>query len=312
MLPGIAGIAGFSSDAAGGGGGGGHQYWRVFISSSNSGSSTSVAEVEFHTSVGGSDVASGGTAIASTTGGGTASNAFDNNTATTWNPGATSSIWIGYDFGVGNEKNVVEYAIIAPNDASIDSAPKTFKLQWSDDGSTWTDASGSLGATNTVADWILAQTRTFPETLASGFHRYWRLMCKTQNGGSSQFRINEIEFRATSGGADQCVNVGDGGNATTGRILRTSGDGGAFGNAFDNTFDDFWYGAGATDRFIGQVFLSPIKVEEISVQCANQTTSNTPATAEIQYSDDGVTWTNQKSLTFSAWVTNTAQVLAAI
>ena len=54
------------------------------------------------------------------------------------------------------------------------------------------------------------------------------------------------------------------------------------------------------------------KVEEILVNCNTQSTANTPATAEVQYSDNGVTRTNQKSITFGAWPSGVSQVFAAI
>lgn len=309
-VTGLAGIAGFSAGATAAAG---HRYWRILVTANDGHATASeFPEIEMHTSVGGADVCTGGTAIA---GGGftgsTPSNAFDNNSGVGYVPTGTSG-YIGYDFGAGNEKDIVEYSIGTGASTNATALPKTFKLQWSDDNSSWTDASGSAGAVQTVSLWIInGATRTFPETLAAGFHRYFRFFMLTQNGGTSQCRINELEFRATSLGADQTVNTGST-NGPNARTISTSGDSNP-DNAFDNTFDDYCYLQGATNRWVGQVYATPIKVEEISVQCNTQTTSNTPATANFDYSDDGVTWTTQKAgITFSAWSSGVAQVKAVI
>ena len=75
-----------------------HLYWRVRCYESVAGGGTlpGLSELEFRGSVGGADLATGGTAIA--VGGGTAANAFDNSTSTDWQPTTGYGPSIGYQF----------------------------------------------------------------------------------------------------------------------------------------------------------------------------------------------------------------------
>lgn len=67
-----------------------HRYWRLYINALNGGSAASIVELELHTAIGGANVATSGTAIASSVSGtDTAAKAFDANTATWWASAAT-------------------------------------------------------------------------------------------------------------------------------------------------------------------------------------------------------------------------------
>jgi hypothetical protein len=116
-----------------------HRYWRVYITAATGTPHLDTSEIEFRASVGGADQCVGGTAIYSNqTGGFEAAKAFDDTTSTTWyiNQGTFAlPQWIGYDFGAGNAKDVVEFALTCWQPGE---SPKDFQLQYSDDGSTWT------------------------------------------------------------------------------------------------------------------------------------------------------------------------------
>lgn len=68
--------------------------------------------------------------------------------------------WIGYDFGVGNEKDIVQFSITSRqyNPWHITDSPKNFKLQFSDDNIWWYDAGAPFAD---VSGWGANETRTF-------------------------------------------------------------------------------------------------------------------------------------------------------
>lgn len=293
-----------------GGAGGGHRYWRINVSANNGhATATQFIEVELRESPGGSDVTGSGTATA---GGGftssTPANAFDNNAATSYAPSGTSG-WLKYDFGAGNGKNIVEVGIMAVSatgGTTFTAAPKDFTLEWSDDDSSWTDALGVCHLYGPLLDLY----HTFPETApAAGFHRFWRILNKTANGGTF-YLLDEIEFRATSGAADQVPTQSGANGSATGRSIMTSGDSNAH-LAFDDTAATTYSSSGTTNRYCGFIFPTAVKCEEVLIK-VSANTSRTPATADVQYSDDDVTWTTQKALTTGTWTASQSKVFAAI
>jgi len=110
-----------------------HRYWRLYISALNGAASASIVSLELHTSIGGADVVSGGTASASSVNGTDAAvNAFDGNTATWWLSASTGvPQWLKYDFGAGNDKDIVEMLVFARNGSSgtLGTRPVSFALQ---------------------------------------------------------------------------------------------------------------------------------------------------------------------------------------
>lgn len=87
--------------------------------------------------------------------------AFDGNTNTFYNPSAyPTPEYIGYDFG----SSVPIFRI----DMDLDTFP-TYTIQYSDDNSTWTDATDTL----TGADYGVRKSIT--EIISGSSHRYWRV-----------------------------------------------------------------------------------------------------------------------------------------
>ena len=136
-----------------------HRYWRLQIRSINGGSTVGVSELQMRTSIGGTNVATGGTASASSTQGvWTAAKAFDGLTTDTgagnaWagsgadinlvgDGGRYSWPWLKYDFGAGNEKDIQEIVLYCSSNASSGlspgSMPASWFFQWSDDNAKWT------------------------------------------------------------------------------------------------------------------------------------------------------------------------------
>lgn len=128
----------------------GHRYWRLNLTAPISGTAYGLAEITMETSVGGANVATGGTAAASTTYSSSyaASYAFDANAATFWaSLGSSAAEWISYDFGAGITRAIVEFSFTSrPDSAASSQTPLSGSLQYSDDNTTWTTAFGFTGS----------------------------------------------------------------------------------------------------------------------------------------------------------------------
>lgn len=141
-----------------------HRYWRIWVTANNGTTYTSIAELEFRESSGGSDQTGSGTSSASSEFGVPtyqSDKAFDDNAATMWHSGApTFPQWIAYDFGSGQARNIFEISMKARNDdapTAANQTPTAFRVEWSDNGedwqARWTESGGSA--------WTIGETRTF-------------------------------------------------------------------------------------------------------------------------------------------------------
>ena len=138
----------------------GYTQWRVFLLTNGGSDHFSVPEVEFMTASGGADVTTSADAAANAIFSSEASSynaaakAFDNLVGTVWSTpdGNSSNEWIGWDFG--EVTDIVEFTLTSYNNAT---APQTFQLQASADGTTWDD----IGSEFTSTGWGSYETRTF-------------------------------------------------------------------------------------------------------------------------------------------------------
>lgn len=148
------------------------QYWRVIVDDVQGGAGTypaSFGNVEFRGSVGGADLATGGTAIAGPTNGSyPATNAFDANTATFWLGSGTVSggnQWIGYNFGTPVQ--ILDVALqVRPDAFGANEAVIAGRVQSSTDGVTWV----TEWSFTTANSWVNNSTeqRSYPRTIAVG------------------------------------------------------------------------------------------------------------------------------------------------
>lgn len=148
-------IEGFAGGQAAGGGGA-YRYWRLYCVDTN-GNSTYLgfAEIELHDSIGGADLTSPSTTITSSHNNAAypATNAIDGdlNNMMAFQYGVMSNAYITLDL----------ITAVSVKEISIRCymhyyAPKNFKLQGSNDGSTFTDVKSYL-----KTDWVSNTTYTF-------------------------------------------------------------------------------------------------------------------------------------------------------
>lgn len=310
----------YFSDFDDGGGGspyGSHRYWRVFITD-NHGSATFIAlqEVQFKDGAGTIIPATGGTASSSSNAGpgNGPGSAFDG-TGSVWATasGTVTNSWIKYAYP---SPVAVEQVTLWLGGNDWNRAPKNATLQYSDDDSAWTDAFSFL-----LELPVCWSERTFPEApLAPGYHRAWRLFID-DNDSTSSIILDEMELRATAGGADQTANVGSSAGSASGRVIRSADGGGNEGyRVFDNVTNtaNYWAAIGqSVNAWVGFIFPEPVKVEEIALTSTNNgTTTRNPKDFKLEYADDGTsgdTWTTQKTFASqTGWSTNETRVLTAI
>lgn len=151
-----------------------HRYWRIYITETRTGDQwwATLAEIDLRGSSGGADIASGGTASASSYdlggGGRVPANAFDNSASTLWVSlvDELGPQWIAYD--LGSSQNVAE-VMLQSGDTSgrAARAPRDFEVQWSDDGSSWT----TIHEVDEEAAWSTGETRVYTFASAASILR---------------------------------------------------------------------------------------------------------------------------------------------
>jgi len=146
-----------------------HRAWRLQYDSSPRGFG-SCATLQLRGVIGGPDLTQGATGgpIGSDYYSGTYdfAKAFDNNPSTFWSSSSgTGNAYIGWDFGLGNSKDIVQFTfLIRPDSFGPQDAPTTGGLEWTDDdpgvSPTWTRAY-SFGPTS---GWTIGVPQAFPPT----------------------------------------------------------------------------------------------------------------------------------------------------
>jgi hypothetical protein len=167
-----------------------HRYWRLFISRTGGGSSTSVGELILATTPSGAQAATGGTASASSTNGvNEASRAFDGTTsaANYWQSASgtfstangAGQEYLQYDMGVGGGIDVVEVRLYFNGSTSGSlTYPSNFALLYSDDGIKWTlqrawsELSFTNGETKTLDATPLPSNQIFNRVVVRRDYRY--------------------------------------------------------------------------------------------------------------------------------------------
>ena len=124
-----------------------HRYWRFWFPTVGYAGVCAITELEMRTTAGGANVAVGGSGVASSYNAlHPPSDAFDGSTLANngWLSDASSEPqWLQYDFGAGNEKDIVEIVVksAASGSGELNSLsyfPVQFLVQFSDDYTHWT------------------------------------------------------------------------------------------------------------------------------------------------------------------------------
>lgn len=152
-----------------------HRYWRLVCKRSQGGNTVGLGELQMRESLGGVNVAVGGTPSASSNNGVyTVAKAFDGLTTDTgsgnaWetNGGFSGGVpgmghhWIQYDFGSGNSKDIQEIVIYSPGTggSGLQQMVVAFDLQWSDDGAVWT-TQRSIWIDYITSPWTASSSKT--------------------------------------------------------------------------------------------------------------------------------------------------------
>lgn len=282
-----------------------HRYWRI-INYRNAGAGnqyTGLTELELRTAIGGADQTGSGTALsAGSIQAGTAANAFDNNNTSIiqWG-GWGQGVWVGYDFGAGNEKDIVEIAIL-PNKDQANRTFGDFRVQWSDDGVSWTDDWWIIQRSWTIGVW---QYFARPSGVASGPAQCWRIRGTTVP--DTTMSCGECEMRESVGGAD----VTGSGTASADSVY----SGSPASNAFDNNNSTLWSGAGtfAQNAWLKYDFGAgnAKNIVEISWRargdCCN---GQNPTAGVVEASPDGVNWLPRWTFSVGSWTIGQTKVFS--
>lgn len=281
-----------------------HRYWRVYITLATGTPHLDISEIEFRSSIGGADQCNGGTAIYSAqTSGFEASKSFDNTTSTTWYIDQNSfplPQWIGYDFGVGNAKDIVEFALTC---WAVSESPKDFQLQWSDNGVSWTSAIYRAGETWSATGQVKAYSANGGGLYDHPSKSIWRVRSLAVDGGAI-FGLSELRMMTSVGGANVCT----GGTAFASSQQEANGPpSSAFdGVAETSVFGSYWSGS-TTTEWIGYQFTGPVDIQLIQIAARVTYQNQAPKDFVLEYWS-GVQYVTAWTVTGSAgWASGEAR-----
>ncbi len=293
-----------------------HRYWRALFPIGNSGGPSrefiTISEMTMATAINGATVCSGGTAFAGNTlPGFPASNAFNGSTADFYSSNGglggghsadTVNNYLGYDFGAGNEKDILDVRIFGYSTFTTD-LPGWAIVQYSDDFSTWTSAWGipsqSQGTGVAIGDNLAAGL--------VGGSRYQRILCTAPQSGN-QIIMQEMTWitasgpGSTSAGFLFCArDINQ--DSTTGLYYQVGSEVTDQGGGNDwysaNTAGDHWvdfdFGAGNAPL--------PATIQ-MRAPAGGGLYPSMPATWKLQASADRSTWVDVQSFTSAAWTAN--------
>lgn len=273
-------------------------FWRLNITADNGSNAVSMAELQFRTSVGGANQATGGKGFVSVVYDSpvSAGNLFDGSTSTAWASSSASGI-AGYRWA--SAKDIAEIAITS-RPSFPTQAPKDFTVEYWNGSSfvtamTVTGSSGwSSGETRSfILPTGLTQASTFTNT-SSFFapsisqsappHRYWRVYITMGTYGSTSYcGFSEIELRESLGGADV---TGSGTASANSTEL-----GNVAANAVDNNTSTQWYANSVMPCWWKYDFGAGNAKSIVEMAIDPAAIPYCPRDFQLQYSDDDSAWT---------------------
>lgn len=291
-----------------------HRYWRIYITKTCSPVSgyCTLMELQLRTTIGGSSVAPGSGGTATSSGdefGWVPANAFDGSiSGNGWHsPGGSGPWWLQYDFGAGNEKDIVEIALTGQA-GNTNRTPSSFLFQYSDDGG----PSGTWTTLFTIVDEDIyggSEVRVFNASdspTKNGNKTFWRINATANAAGTTPLAVAEIEMATSPGGLDQC----SGGKAyrypsgdVTLEVTKAFDD-----NAGTSTSSSA--GGEAWPKYIGYRWSSAKNIGQVKITARNDGHhALSPAAFTIEYWDgsayqvvstqSGLTWSSGETKTFT-------------
>lgn len=275
-----------------------HRYWRIRFLGQNGGSSSGnllilIPEIEMRTSIGGTDQCAGGTAIGSNGYAAGSSedppSAFDNNSSTFYqgwfvatgsDASQYSPTWIGYDFGSGNDKDIIEIGISA-HSSFLSRTPRIFIVESSDDSVTWT-----FEWLSTPKTWSAATMRSFAKPTVQSSNRYWMFYTANneREGGPNSFHLAVAEMKLYAAGVD----VTSGGSGIGDVNLSSYPP----SNAFDANNNTFYHANDTAVAWLGYDFGSGVTVDidRIDLRSRHDFDGQFPLSGVVFFSQDGLNW----------------------
>lgn len=270
-----------------------HLYWRLYIKLPTTANDyAGIADMEMF-STAGTLVTTGGTPIASSTFDHpifSMANAYDNNPSSEWLGASQSTAanheWIGYRFASPVDVGAVW---VLPRQANPSQRPLTFSVDYSDDGTAWTQVA------EFTQNWTVIRNISFGLNPAPGAYANWRVVVAASQG-STLVSCAECELRETAAGPDLTT------TATQYPIASDSLDAGHHQlYAFDNDPLTFWQSASnPPGRWVGYSLRRVVALREL-VWKARTDPAGSPTSFTVQGSNDGTTWTDVALFSGLTW-----------
>jgi hypothetical protein len=187
--------------------------------------------------------------------------------------------WASYDMGASTPGAPDQVWLYSRKDGYNPQAPRSWRVQWSDDGVNYFD----VARFDKADGWGAAERRKF--LLTNDRYRLLYL----QGGNGTYF--TELEFRGVVGGPD-LTEVANPASGLGGKVFGDAGNLPPW-NVFDNAINDNYIGNTDPNRWVEWHFDSPTEIAEIAISARATVGSQAPSEAILQRStDQGFTYTN--------------------
>jgi len=279
------------------------RYWRLYFPFGNqAGNEIGITEIQMRTTSGGANQStnpSNATASSQFDAGYAPYYAFDGNTGTEWvtQSFAVVGAWIQYDFGSGNDKDIVEVTIRSRNSFG-DRAPNWVVVQRSPDGVAWVTEWSSA-----TSGWANSTVYTFTKPTTgngSSYPAWWRVRFPAGPESDPVYTsIARLQLMGSIGGADTITTSGSDGGfpyASTNTNSASSGP----NQYVDASTSNRWQSDGATllDQWVAYKYvdINTYDIQEIVITASSIAgePDQTPNYGIIESStDNGATWVSK-------------------
>lgn len=291
-----------------------YRYWRCRIGEDGSWdvNVVSISKMEMRLVPGGADQCTGGAGVRyADNGANVIANAFDGNSATFYATTDDSHLqYFGYNFGAGNDKAINAIYLVPRQDSSnFRQWPLSLWVEASADGISWLPQWANAFMLQPAYNGSQGYEFINPDyygPLAN--HRWWGIRVLGVQSGST-LGLDEIQFRATVGGADNT----SGGVGLARSVYDWSMPG---TNAFSGTADTHASDSGdavghiiAYDYGLGNDKACPAQISiKARADGGFGNHNQAPTSFQLVYSDDGHNWTAQEGFVTAAWTSASTQL----